>query len=192
MLELTIEGRQLWDARREEFVYEKPTVVRLEHSLISLSKWESKWCVPFLTHAETLTKEQLADYIRCMVIGQGAESAPCERLGRNELETIIRYMNAPMTATWFADRPQPGGKAVKRQKPRRRSGRATTAEVIYAQMFALGIPKECEKWHLNRLLTLIRVCQETSAPPEKMSRKDALTQQRALVEARRKKLGTRG
>lgn len=195
MLKLTVAGEQSWNPRTEEFEYTKPVELRLEHSLLSLAKWESKWHVPFLTSSGNMTREQQLDYIRCMTVTQGTDPAVYRKLTREQLTAINEYMDDPMTATWFAGEPKPNEPKDKRTaRPKRRPprGETTTAEVLYAQMFALGIPKECEKWHLNRLLTLIRVGQEMNAPQKKMTPGERMSQQRALNAQRKAKMHTRG
>lgn len=195
MLKLTVAGEQSWNPRTEEFEYTKPVELRLEHSLLSLAKWESKWHVPFLTSSGNMTREQQLDYIRCMTVTQGTDPAVYRKLTREQLTAINEYMDDPMTATWFAGEPKPNEPKDKRTaRPKRRPprGGTTTAEVLYAKMFALGIPKECEKWHLNRLLTLIRVGQEMNAPQKKMSPGERMSQQRALNAQRKAKMHTRG
>ena len=190
MLEITVPGAEWYDERTELFCYTKETTLRLEHSLISLSKWESKWNVPFYADEPAKTQAMMTDYIRCMTVTQGVDPAVYDRLTRENLNTIYTYMNDPMTATWFAGEPKPGEQKQGlqngiRKPPLRRPGRKTiTAEVLYSQMFLLHIPMECEKWHLNRLMTLIRVCSEARTPPKKMSRKEVLDRQRALNEKR--------
>lgn len=196
MLKLKIMGRQYWDPVKAEFFRTPDTELRLEHSLFSLAKWENNWHVPFLSNAEKMTKEQLIDYLRCMTVGKDEPTEVYNRLTREQYQAIQEYMEDPATATWFRGEAKPsewknGGRAKPRPRARK-GGTETTAEVIYAQMFTLGIPKECEMWHLNRLLTLIRVCQESTAPPKKMSRSDRMAQQRMLNEQRRAKLHTRG
>ncbi len=196
MLEILIPGRQYWDAQNEEFRYDKDTLLRMEHSLVSLSKWESKWHIPFFADTEHRTAEQLMDYYRCMTVTQGVDPNVYKRMTRENRNAIDTYLNDPMTATWFHGEPKPNepqtGAKRKRPRPARGGRSVMTAEVIYAQMFSLGIPMECEKWHLNRLLTLIRVCQENGAPQKKMSPGERMAQQRMLNEQRRAKLHTRG
>ena len=196
MLTLKIPGEQKWDPLREEFLYADPVELRMEHSLLSLAKWESNWHIPFLSSAGTMTGEQQLDYLRCMTVTKVANPAVYRRLTKEQLAAINEYMDDPMTATWFHGEPKPN-----EPRPRtkaapgpslRRSGTETTAEVLYGQMFTLGIPKECEKWHLNRLLTLIRVMQESQAPKKKMRRGDQLAQQRMLNEQRKARLKTKG
>lgn len=196
MLTITIPGEQIWDPVREEFGYTDSTVLTLEHNLLSLAKWESKWHIPFFSNSGTLTREQQLDYLRCMTVGGPVDPAVYRKLTQENWNAIQRYMNDPMTATWFRGEPKPNetGKApIRRTRPRSgRSGMETTAEVLYAQMIQLGVPKECEEWHLNRLLTLLRVCQEMAMPPRKVGRAEAMTQQRMLNAQRKAKYGTRG
>lgn len=188
MLEIEIPGEEWWDERTEMFCYTKPVKLRLEHSLVSLSKWESKWKVPFYAEDKPKTQQMMTDYVRCMTVTQGVDPAVYKRLSRENLNTIYTYMNDPMTATWFAGEPKPGEKiqnGTKRRGRRMPPKKVMTAEVLYSRMFALNIPMECEKWHLNRLMTLIRVCAEAQNPPRKMSRKEVMNWQRALNEKRK-------
>lgn len=133
-----------------------------------------------------------------MTVTQGVDPTVYARLTVENLNAIYRYMEDPMTATWFAGEGRPGEKnqnGTAKRRARRRppgTGKVLTSEVLYSRMFQAGVPIECERWHLNRLMTLIRVCQEEQAPPRKMSRKDALRQRRELNAARMKKYGTRG
>lgn len=198
MFEITIPGEELWDARRAEFTSTKAVTLRLEYSLVSLSKWESKWHIPFFDDSMEKTPEQMQDFVRCMTVTQGVDPTVYARLTVENLNAIYRYMEDPMTATWFAGEGRPGEKnqnGTSKRRARRRppgTGKVLTSEVLYSRMFQAGVPIECERWHLNRLMTLIRVCQEEQAPPRKMSRKDALRQRRELNAARMKKYGTRG
>ena len=179
MLRVTVPDIEQWDENNQEFIYVKGQTLQLEHSLVSLSKWESKWCKPFLTK-DIKTEEETLDYIKCMTITQNVRPDIYKFMPTNILEEIKRYIDAPMTATWFNDK---GGKTSSEQ---------ITSELIYYQMISLNIPMECEKWHLNRLLTLIKVCSVKNQPSKKMSNNAILKQQAALNAARRKKLNTRG
>lgn len=179
MLTIHIPARDLWDERKQEFVPVKGCTLKLEHSLLSISKWESKFHKPFLGK-ENLTIEETLEYIKCMTIDQNIDPHAYLCITDSNLEEIINYINDPMTATWFAE---------KKSKPSRE---VVTSEVIYSWMIFAGIPLECQKWHVNRLLTLIRVVNEKSKPPKKMGKKEAIAQQRALNEQRRKQLGTKG
>lgn len=197
MFEITIPGEELWDARRAEFTSTKAVTLRLEYSLVSLSKWESKWHIPFFDDSIEKTPEQMQDFVRCMTVTQGVDPTVYARLTVENLNAIYRYMEDPMTATWFAGEGRPDEKnqnGTAKRRARRRppgTGKVLTSEVLYSRMFQAGVPIECERWHLNRLMTLIRVCQEEQAPPRKMSRKDALRQRRELNAARMKKYGAK-
>ena len=180
MLRITIPSVELWDESKNEFVYTKEYTLQLEHSLVSLAKWESKWCKPFLTK-EKMTTDETIDYIRCMTITQNVDPVAYNYITDDNIEQVREYIESPMTATWFSEE-QDG-------KPNREQ---ITAELIYYWMIALNIPPEYQKWHLNRLITLIRVCEIKNRPPKKMSKKDVLSRNRALNEARRKRLNTRG
>lgn len=180
MLKIQVKGRELFDEETLTFISAKDTVLQLEHSLISLAKWESKWHKPFLNN-EQKTEEEMRDYIRCMTITQNVDPDVYYCMSEENLLEVKRYMEDPMTATWFSDKNNPKS----RQK-------AVTAELIYYWMITLGVPLEWEKRHLNRLLTLIRVCNNENAPKKKMSRKDVYKQNAALNEARKQKWGTTG
>lgn len=181
MLEITVPASpEHWDEAKQRFVATKEQRLRLEHSLVSLSKWESKWCKPFLSKGER-TAEEIIDYIRCMTLTQNVDPDVYWCLTEENLRAVNQYIEAPMTATWFSgDR---GGKPGREQ---------VTSELVYYWMVALGIPFECQKWHLNRLLTLIRVCDIKNRPPKKMGRKETMSQYAAVNAARRKKLNSKG
>lgn len=180
MFQLSIPGAEYWDEQKQEFVYKKPVVLQLEHSLVSLSKWESKWNKAFLSKGEK-TNEETLDYIKCMTITQNVNPDVYARLTIKNFEEINAYIDAPMTATTFGE--------DKNKKPNKE---IITAELIYYWMIALNIPFECQKWHLNRLLTLIQVCNIKNSPPKKMSKKEIMSRNAALNEARKKQLNTRG
>lgn len=180
MLEITIPATELWDERNEEFITAKEQTLRLEHSLVSLSKWESKWCKPFLSKTNK-TDEEIIDYVRCMTLTQNVPDEVYRCLTDDNIRKINEYIDAPMTATWFHE-----------DKAKGTSREQTTSELIYYWMIALNIPFECQKWHLNRLLTLIRVCNIKNQPPKKMSKRDIMSRNAALNAARRKQLNTKG
>lgn len=180
MLQITIPAVEQWDERKQEFVTTKEQTLQLEHSLVSLSKWESKWCKAFLTKQEK-TFEETLDYIKCMTITQNVNPEVYNYLTNKNIDEINKYIEAPMTATYFLD-----DKTVKTSREQ------ITAELIYYWMIALNIPFECQKWHLNRLLTLIKVCNIKNQPPKKRSRKEIMSRNAALNAARRKQLNTRG
>lgn len=182
MLQITIpESRDLWDEKKQEFVSEPEVTLQLEHSLISLYKWESKWHKPFYSK-EQMTSEQTIDYIRCMTLTPNVKPEVYYRLTEKNVDEIMAYIDDPMTATTFSMREERG----------KIRGEKVTAELIYYWMIALNIPFECQKWHLNKLTTLIRVCEIKNTPPEKMSKQEIMSRNAALNAARRKKLGTKG
>ena len=180
MLQITIPGIELWDESREIFTQTKEQTLQLEHSLVSLSKWESKWGKAFLSKQEK-TYEETIDYIKCMTITQNVDPNVYNHLSKSIIDKITEYIEAPMTATYFS-KEQSGGN----------SREQVTSELIYYWMIALNIPFECQKWHLNRLLTLIRVCNIKNQPPKKMSKRAIMSRNAALNAARRKQLNTRG
>jgi hypothetical protein len=180
MLKITVPAQELWDEEKQEFLYSRAYELQLEHSLVSLSKWEAKYGRAFLSKKE-MTFEETLYYIKCMTITQNVNEEAYEHLTTANISQINKYIESPMTATYFSE-----------QKDGKKNGETVTAELIYYWMIALNIPLDCQKWHLNRLLTLIRVCNIKNQPPKKRSRKELLARNAALNEARRKQLGTRG
>lgn len=152
-LTIKIASREFYDEQNKKFINVKETTLTLEHSLVSLHKWEQKWKKPFLKEdtMKELGPEAMLDYIRCMSMTRLADENVVYGLTPDQLKQINEYINDPMTATWFSEEKDPS-------KKKRGKKEIQTAEIIYWQMVALQIPKEFEKWHLNSLLTLIRVC----------------------------------
>lgn len=180
MLQITIPAREMWDERNNEFVYTNEQTLQLEHSLISLSKWESKWNKPFLSK-ESKTYEEILDYVKCMTLTQKVSPEIYANLTDENMHDIQRYIEAPMTATTFSE-----------EKNTKGNREIVTSELIYYWMIALGIPLECEKWHLNRLLTLVRVCNIKNSPPKKMGKNAIMSRNASLNAARRKRLNSKG
>ncbi len=181
MLQITVPiNPEGWDEEKQEFVPPKEQTLQLEHSLISLSKWESKWCKPFLTK-QPKTYEETIDYIKCMTLTQNVKPEVYLCLTKENVDQINKYIDAPMTATYISE--EKTGKGGREQ---------VTAELIYYWMIALTIPFECQKWHLNRLITLIKVCNIKNQPPKKMSKKSIMSRNAALNAARRKQFNTKG
>lgn len=180
MLTITIPATEEYDDAREEFISTEEQTLTLEHSLVSISKWESKWHKPFLSKDEK-TREETIDYIRCMTLTKNVDPNVYYALTSDNIKEINDYIEDPMTATWFSD---------KHKGPKSRE--IITSELIYYWMTALQIPFECQKWHINRLMTLIQICSIKSQPPKKMGKKEAMSQQRALNAARRAKSGSLG
>ena len=180
MLTITIPAIEQYDEINEEFILIKGRTLQLEHSLVSLSKWESKWCKPFLTKHDK-TAEETLDYIKCMTITQNVDDKVYNYFSTKNIKEVNTYIEAPMTATYFSN-VKSGGI----------NGEQITAELIYYWMIALSIPFECQKWHLNRLLTLVKVCNIKNQPPKKRSKRDIMSRNAAINAERRKRLNTKG
>lgn len=186
MLEITVPANEMWDPKKEEFISTKEETLQLEHSLISLSKWESKWCKPFIGD-KPKTYEETIDYIRCMTMSKVNDPTVYYRLPTSEVKKVEEYIQAPMTATWFSE---DKNKTIKKNRTNKKE--VITAEILYYDMIALGIPFECQKWHLNRLITLIRVCQKKQEKPEKRSKREIMESNRELNAARRAAMHSKG
>lgn len=184
MLQIFVEGNEFYNEKLNEFVTVKGQRLSLEHSLVSISKWEAKWNKPFFMN-NNKTDEELLDYIRCMTINSNqVDDAIYSCLRAEDIEKISTYINSPMTATTFRENGQ--------QKRRKE---IVTSELVYYWMVAYNIPFECEKWHINRLLTLIRICSiknSSYGKSNKMSKRDTINYYKNLNEARKASLGTRG
>lgn len=177
MLSITIPALDLYDENKNEFFTLKEQTLQLEHSLVSLSKWEAKWCKPFLTDQKK-TDEETIDYVRCMTLTQNVDPSVYLRLTDEHIEQIQQYIDAPMTATWFTDYGD----------DKQSSSEQITNELVYYWMFTFGVPMDCQKWHFNRLLTLIRVFIAKSQKPKPMT----LQERAALNAARKKQYNTKG
>lgn len=180
MLTITVPATEFWDEIHEEFIYKKEQTLQLEHSLVSLSKWESKWEKAFFGRQEKTT-EEVIDYVRCMTLTQHVDPEVYTRLTNENYKQINDYINAPMSATHFAEdkKAAPGRETV-------------TSELIYYWMIAFNIPVEFQKWHINRLLTLIRICNIKNNPPKKRSGRDLMSRNAALNAARRNRAHSKG
>lgn len=179
MLKITIPGKEMFNEKTQEFFETKSYTIQLEHSLVSVSKWEAKWNKPFLGKQEK-TVEETIDYIRCMTITQNIDPVVYNGLSDRNVKDINKYIDAPMTATTFSD-----GKG-------KLNNDIITSELIYYWMTSLSIPMECQRWHLNRLLTLIRVCNVKNAPAKKMSKRELMQRNASLNAARRAKFNSKG
>lgn len=180
MLEITIPETELFDEINQEFIQVKKQTLRLEHSLVSISKWESKWHKPFISNQQQ-TREETVDYIRCMTLTQNVDPNVFKCITNDHIYEINKYIEDPMTATTFRDSGKRGS-----------NGEQITSELIYYWMIALNIPVEFQKWHLNRLLTLIRVCNIKNAPSKKMGKNELMRRNTALNAARKKQFNTKG
>lgn len=180
MLQITIPDGEFWDEKRQRFVIIKGQTLQLEHSLVSLSKWESKWNKAFFSKREKTT-EEILDYIQCMTLTPDVRPEVYATLSEDNIAQIRDYISAPMTATVF---PQDKQNANNRE--------TTTSELIYWWMITLNIPFECQHWHLNRLLTLVRVCNVKNASPKRTSKRDLVSRYAAQNAANRRRFGSRG
>lgn len=179
MLYITVPEKEIFNESTGEFIYVKECALQLEHSLVSISKWESKWCKPFI-HTNDKSYEEVIDYIKCMTITQNVNPLVYRCLSADNIKQINDYINAPMTATTISN------------NNGRKNRDIITSEILYYQMITLGIPFECQKWHVNRLITLIEVCSIKNQPPKKMSRNEIASRNAALNAARRKRLNSKG
>ena len=179
MLQITIPAMELWDERKSEFIYRKEQTLQLEHSLVSLSKWERKWHKPFLGKTKK-TDEETIDYVKCMTITQNVDPETYTYLTDDNLKQIYEYIENPMTATTFSETKSKG------------KSMTVTSEVIYYWMIASNIPFECQKWHLNTLLTLIRTCGVMGSPAKKSSNRELMSQHAAINAANRKRFRSKG
>jgi hypothetical protein len=180
MLRIHLKGNEFWDEESEEFKVVEEVTLDLEHSLVSLSKWESKFEKPFLGAGEKTDDEVLA-YIEAMILNEKFPPGVCSRLGQDQLTEIDKYINAKKSATFFSD-----------TIGQRGSREVITSELIYYWMIAFSIPFECQHWHLNRLFTLIRVCNVKNSKPQKRNRSEMIAERRRLNDERRALYKTSG
>lgn len=179
MITVTIPATESYDATINEFVYTKEVTLRLEHSLVAISKWESKWLKPFLGKEEK-TSEEIYDYINCMIINyEDVESHLVKSLTQEQINSITEYIKSPSTATSIKQTGKPSREVI-------------TSELLYYSMITHNIPFECQYWHINKLSTLIQICDIKSQPAKKMSKNDVMTRNKALNDARRKAMGSSG
>lgn len=181
MLSIVIPSFECFDERNGTFItFDKSTTLQLEHSLMSISKWEEKWHKPFLDKKPKTLQESI-DYVRCMTLNKNVDFNVYLGLTDANMNAINDYMEAPMTATTFS------------KNANEKSNREiVTSEIIYYWMIALNIPMEFQKWHINKLLTLIRVCNVKNTPPKKMNREESFAKRKALNEARKARMHSSG
>lgn len=180
MLLITLAGQELYNEETQEFNTTESFQLQLEHSLISVSKWESKFQKPFLTAIEK-TKEELFAYIEAMILNEFYPADLWDRMTQSNLDSINTYLDSKQSATTFGNMPDRKGR-----------GETVTSELIYYWMVAFNIPFECERWHLNRLFALIRICNLKQGKQKKMSRTEIAQRNRELNAQRRAQLGTSG
>jgi hypothetical protein len=180
MLNLTIQGDEFYDETSETFLSVDVVELVLEHSLISLSKWESQTKKPFLSRDEK-TPEEVRLYIKAMIISDNYPPDIVDRFTQEDMSAVNAYIDSSESATKFGSMPETGGR-----------GEVVTSELIYYWMVMFNIPFECQTWHLNRLFSLIRICNLKNSKPKKMSRQELAARNRALNEQRREQLNTNG
>jgi len=178
MLVIEIPKQEVFLDEKQEFSHVGPFKIQLEHSLLSISKWESEWCKPFLTADKKTEKENL-DYIRCMGVSQHIDDNVLSLLTEKDVMTIAEYMQSKKSATTFTMSGSSNREVV-------------TSELIYYWMTMFNIPFECQKWHIDRLLTLIRICNVKSAPGKKMSKAEILQRNKTINAQRKKMYNTSG
>ena len=179
MLTVVTKDVEYYDEKSETFSVIKGSTFTLEHSLLSVSKWESKWEIPFLT-SKKHTDEQVLDYVLMMDVNSKMTYSDLEGLSQESFNKIQNYISKKHSATVFSDQRNSG------------SREAITSELIYYWMISHNIPFEAEKWHLSRLLTLIQVCNRKNTPPKKMSKSDIAARNRELNAHRRAQFKTKG
>lgn len=187
MLHLVIPDQEFWDPVKERFITVQGGELDLEHSLASISKWESKWHIPFHDDRKEKTYEQNIDYIRCMTLTKNVNPEIYKYLTEQNVKDIMDYISDSSTATWFSDS---STKKIGKKE-------IITAEIIYYWMTAYNIPETYQTWHLNKLMTLLRVAAEKNneayaSSSKKKFNPNLSAQRRSLNEARKKKYGTRG
>ena len=181
MLSIHIKERELFDERTSEFITVKGGTLKLEHSLVSISKWESKWKIPFLSEKKK-TNAQIDDYIRCMSVNGDPDPILIASISSEDKNRIIDYIEEKQTATWFTNL----------DDKRNTQSDIITSERIYYWMIVYQIPHEYEKWHLSRLLTLIEICNRENTPPKKMTQAEISARNKALNAERKARLHSRG
>ncbi len=180
MLRIIIKGEELFNETDNTFSSTEDVVFDLEHSLISLSKWESKYEKPFLS-SEKKTSEEILEYIKTMVITPDPDLDVLYRCDKENLDEVQRYIDSKQSATTFGAMPE-----------RRGPGETITSELIYYWIVFFNIPFDCQYWHLNRLFSLIKICNIKSSKPKKLSRNEMAQRNRELNAKRKAELGTRG
>lgn len=179
---IDIPSREMFNEKTEEFITIEGVRLKLEHSLVSISKWEQIWKKPFISNTDK-TLEETISYVKCMTLTQNVPESAYKGLTRDNIQKINDYISDPMTATWFSEE----------AKNKKGNSRIVTSELIYCWMIMLNIPVEFEKWHFNRLITLIQVCnEENKAPNKKLSKREIMNRNKSINAARRAAMHSRG
>ena len=182
MLELVIKEQEVFNAEDNTFSTTGWSgTLQLEHSLVSMSKWEAIFEKPFLAAGEK-TREETLVYVGCMILTPGIDPNVANEFSNRDLRAVDEYIVSKQSATTFGDLP-------KRNKS---SGETITSELVYYWMVAFNIPFECQTWHLNRLFSLIRILNLKQDKPQKMSRAEIARRNSELNEKRKAQLGTSG
>lgn len=192
MLVIKIPASEYYDNETNEFVNIPEYTLHMEHSLVSISKWEAEFEKPFLDETTERTTEETLSYIKYMTLEQNIPDVVYKTLSTENLKKINTYIEKKMTATWF--REDNNKKPSKNRGPFRK-GEVITSELIYFWMIELNVPVDFQKWHINRLLTLLRVCNEKHKEANgdnKMSKRDIIARNKALNAKRKAKMKTRG
>lgn len=181
MLQINVPAQEYYDERNEMFINIPAVTLKLEHSLFAISKWEAKWKKAFLGKQEK-TQEETRDYIRCMTLNEEpVDAMTYTAIPAADLKRVKDYLEDKMSASCLPERDHDEG------------GDTVTSELIYYWLVALQIPFECQYWHLNRLLTLVQICNMKNNPDKrKMSRSELLSRNRALNAQRRAQYNSRG
>ena len=181
---IIVSGKPVWDEEKEEFIkLDKDYKLIIEHSLLSISKWEAIYHKPFLSTDKNA--EMIVTYAKCMTINNVPDEV-YEKLSVENINEMTEYIEDQQTATWFSD-----NKPAHQNGKMMGSGEIITSEIVYYWMTQMNIPVEFQKWHLNRLLTLIRVI-SVKNDPKSNNRKMTAADRRALNAARKAKYHTRG
>lgn len=182
MLTIIVPEREYYDEDKNEFYFVKEQKLVLEHSLLSISKWESKWHIPFVDN-KPKTQDEVIDYIRCMTITPNVDPLVYKNLTPSNFKEITDYIDSPMSATSFYQE--------KSDEDRNSPKKKVTSEYIYYWMAKFNIPFECEKWHFTRLMNLLRIC-AIENDDRKMSKEKTMLSNREINAMRRAKYKTRG
>lgn len=180
MLTIVVVGHELYDQETNEFKTLGDLSLQLEHSLVSLSKWESKFEKPFLS-GKAHSAEEILYYVECMILTKDYPENWFQRLTSTNMDAINAHIESKQSGTTFGQMPERKGR-----------NEVITSELIYYWMVAFNIPFECETWHLNRLFALIRICNLKNSKPQKMGKSEQARQYRELNAKRRSQLGTSG
>lgn len=182
MLQITVPKTEIFNENTNQFLWIPETTIQMEHSLVSLSKWEEKhhkaYLDPKLQHSAT----EILDYFKCMTITKNVKDSVFLALSQRNIEEISSYINDPMTATTFNEM----------ATTKKHSSKFITSEYLYFCMFSLGVPIECEKWHINRLMTLLKIFEEENKPQKKRSEAETLNYYAKLNAERKRKWHTKG